>query len=280
MDKIPAPAAAGLEVPFTFSQSSLQDYADCPRRFQLRYLERLVWPAVETEPVAETEIRQREGLQFHRMVQQLLLGVPAGRIAPMAASTDMARWWHNFVSRGPDVQGSSLSTEITLAAPVGQHRLVAKYDLVALQGRRAIVYDWKTYARRTRDEVLAARWQTRVYRALLIQAGSSLNGGRPFAPSDISMVYWFAEFPGEPATFNYDDVQFDRDWLAIRTLVEEISNATSFPLTEDTRQCRFCVYRSLCDRGDKAGLLAESEGAESEDGDFHLDFEQLNEVEF
>lgn len=280
METIPASAAAGLEGSFTFSQSSLQDYSDCPRRFQLRYLERLVWPAVETEPVAETETRQREGLQFHRMVQQYFLGVPAGRLSPMAASTDMSRWWHNFVSSGPNLQGRSLRTEITLAATVGQHRLVAKYDLLALQSGTATVYDWKTYARRTRDEVLAARWQTRVYRALLVKAGSALNDGRPFRPSEISMVYWFAEFPGEPATFDYDDAQYDRDWLAIRTLIEEISSTTSFPLTQDTRQCRFCVYRSLCDRGDKAGLSVESEEAGSEDGGFQLDFEQLNEVEF
>ena len=28
-----------LPVNFTFSQSSLQDYTDCPRRFQLRYID-------------------------------------------------------------------------------------------------------------------------------------------------------------------------------------------------------------------------------------------------
>ena len=35
---------------FAFSQSSLQDYMDCPRRFQLRYLDRLIYPAAESEP--------------------------------------------------------------------------------------------------------------------------------------------------------------------------------------------------------------------------------------
>jgi len=36
---------SNLPAPFTFSQSSLQDYYDCPRRFELRYLSRLIWPA-------------------------------------------------------------------------------------------------------------------------------------------------------------------------------------------------------------------------------------------
>ncbi|MCA9982517.1 MAG: PD-(D/E)XK nuclease family protein, partial [Anaerolineales bacterium] len=32
---------------FAFSQSSLQAYEDCPRRFWLAYVEQLPWPAVE-----------------------------------------------------------------------------------------------------------------------------------------------------------------------------------------------------------------------------------------
>ncbi|NCT22292.1 PD-(D/E)XK nuclease family protein, partial [bacterium] len=63
-----------IQSPFTFSQSSLQDYADCPRRFQLRYIEQLAWPAVETEPALENERRQQEGLLFHRLAQQHLIG--------------------------------------------------------------------------------------------------------------------------------------------------------------------------------------------------------------
>jgi len=36
-----------LPTGFRFSQASLQDYVDCPQRFQLRYLAALQWPAVE-----------------------------------------------------------------------------------------------------------------------------------------------------------------------------------------------------------------------------------------
>ena len=60
---------------FVFSQSSLQDYNDCPRRFQLRYIEKLHWPAVEMEPALENEHRQQEGQLFHRLVQQHIIGI-------------------------------------------------------------------------------------------------------------------------------------------------------------------------------------------------------------
>ncbi len=83
----------GLPAPFSFSQSSLQDYSDCARRFQLRYIDQLHWPAVESEPVVENERRMLEGQIFHRMVQQHLLGVPKEKLERMANSSNLQRWW-------------------------------------------------------------------------------------------------------------------------------------------------------------------------------------------
>src|SRR5690348_6323085 len=108
-----------LARPFTFSQSSLQDYTDCARRFQLRYIERLQWPAIETAPILENERRQIEGQQFHRIVQQSLIGLPAEKLTRMANSPDLSRWWHNFLTQGPQLAGFDLHTEAALSAPVG-----------------------------------------------------------------------------------------------------------------------------------------------------------------
>ena len=169
---------ADLPTPFTFSQSSLQDYADCPRRFQLRYMDQLSWPAIDTEPVVENERRQIEGQIFHRLVQQYLLGVPSENLSRMANTPNLERWWNNF--RKEFDSFDKLHPELTLSSPIGNHRLVAKYDLVAVQDDRATIYDWKTSAKRPRDEWMSARWQTRVYRALLVQAGAHLNNNNPF----------------------------------------------------------------------------------------------------
>ena len=46
--------------------------------------------------------------------------------------------------------------------------------------------------------------------------GQNSTAGRPFAPSDISMVYWFAEFPADPAALDYDENQHSRDWQHAR----------------------------------------------------------------
>ena len=267
---------------FTFSQSSLQDYSDCPRRFQLRYIEQLLWPAVETEPVLENERRQQEGQHFHRMVQQHLIGLPAETLARLANSPTLSRWWGNYLN-AIDLRClkeiGGLHTELTLVAPVGTYRLLAKYDLIAVKpGEQAFIYDWKTYHKRPRDEWMAARQQTRVYRAILVQAGAYLNGGNPFHPEQIEMIYWYADYPSEPARFPYNAALYTRDWETLTSLINEIGNHRHFPLTEDEKKCAYCPYRSYCNRGGKAGTLDEM--AETELTGNDINFEQIAEIEF
>lgn len=270
-----------LPTPFTFSQSSLQDYFDCPRRFELRYIEKLDWPAEEAEPALENERRMADGNFFHRLAQQFLLGLPAEKLSRLANSPDLSRWWDNFAQTfsSPSELGS-LHPEAVLSAPVGNHRLLAKFDLIALRDGQAAIYDWKTYHKRPQNEWMAIRMQTRVYRYLLARAGSHLNGGQPFAPESIQMIYWYADFPSEPATFRYDTSQFKRDEAAIEKLVSEIESLEKFELTGDEGKCRFCAYRSYCNRGVTAGDWHNAEAEAEVHEAFDINFEQIGEIAF
>ncbi len=277
------PLKSELPASFTFSQSSLQDYADCPRLFQLRYLERLAWPAVEMEPVLENERRQRAGQAFHRLVQQHLTGLPVEKLDCLPDTPDLRRWWENYL-KDPELQGlnTGLKVEIILSAPVGKHHLMAKYDLIVVTPEgKARIYDWKTTKKRPRDEWAAARLQTRVYRALLIQAGAFLNNGKPLQPEQVEMVYWYAEHPGKPARFPYSPAQHQRDWSGLSGMIQEISNHRFFPPSEEGKKCAYCSYRSYCNRGEKAGQLEEAESdMERAESEFRIDFEQVGEIEF
>lgn len=265
------------------SQSSLQDYVDCSMRFRLRYLERLSYPAMESEPALENEKHLQEGEYFHRLLQQYLIGIPPEQIARLANSENLQRWWTNFLAV-PDLQGfqgsPGLFPESSLSAPLGRHRLLAKYDLIVVRDGRATIYDWKTYRRRPRNEWLSARMQTRVYRALLVQAGANLNGGRSFMPEQIEMVYWFADFPNDSARFGYTSAQYQRDWDLLLKLSEEIESASSYPQTEDRQKCVFCTYRSYCERGIQAGAWADAEAESQAEELFDVNFEQIGEIAF
>jgi CRISPR/Cas system-associated exonuclease Cas4 (RecB family) len=243
----------------------------------------LSYPAVESEPALENEKHQQEGEYFHRLAQQYLIGIPNEQIAKLANTSNLQRWWENFTN-SKDLKGprnmSGLLPEATLSAPLGSYRLLAKYDLIALRNGKATIYDWKTYRKRPRDEWLAARMQTRVYRALLVHAGAHLNNGQPFNPEQIEMVYWFADFPNEPARFAYTPTQYKRDWDLLTKLADEIHSAASYPLTDDRTKCSYCPYRSHCDRGVRAGDAEQAEAETEAEELFDVNFEQIGEIAF
>jgi len=275
-------------LPTPFNQASLQDYTDCPRRFQLRYVERVDWPAHEAEPALENERHMQQGMAFHRLAHQHALGIPEEPLSRTVTDIDLRRWWHNYLTRGPENLPSSRHPEIVLSAPLGdyrgdslRYRLVAKFDLIAVDvGQRAVIVDWKTSRKRSRRKWLAGRLQTKVYPYMLVRAGAHLNGEQPLAPEQVEMVYWFAEYPDEPAHFPYDTAQYEDDEAYLTSLVEQIANPP-YPRTTDERRCRYCRYRSLCQRGVRAGPFDEMEETKSgEDFGISLDFEQIAEIEY
>jgi RecB family exonuclease len=291
---------------FIFSQSSLQDYVDCPRRFQLRHLLNLAWPAVEAEPADEFEIQVALGQAFHRMVHQHLLGLEPSTpdLTDALSSPDedprLATWWEAYLAYPLANLPSRRYPEITLSAAVGEtiagltdesgHRLIAKYDLIAVDpGRRAVIVDWKTSERRPTQAWLAGRLQTRVYRYLLVRAGAHQNAGVPILPEQVAMVYWFANYPEDPERLSYDTIQFNADAAYLSSLAAEIRlrDEDDFPLTTEVKRCLFCPYRSLCGRGIEAGELgqaddemAAAEESAATDWAASFDFEQVGEIAF
>jgi hypothetical protein len=275
---------------FHFTQSSLQDYVDCPRRFQLRHVLGQPWPAVESEPLLERERLAELGRRFHQMAQRHTVGMPVEQIAASAGDPDLARWWWNYLNVPPgDLPSTLRRAELTLTAPLaplsatesGRERgkLAAKYDLLALDpGRRAVIVDWKTERKRPTRAQLAARMQTRVYRYVLVEAGTVLNGGRPIEPEQVTLVYWFAQFPAEPEVLAYDSAQHAEDAAHLTGLVDEIAARTEdeWPKSDGDKHCSFCTYRSLCERGVAAGAGDEDDM----ELDLDIDLAQVEEIAY
>ena len=102
------------------------------------------------------------------------------------------------------------------------------------------------------------------------------------------MIYWFADFPAEPARFVYKTDQYKRDWDSLTRLSEEITSASSgsttlttgFPKTDEVSKCNYCPYRSYCNRGVRAGDAADAELETEAEELFDINFEQIGEIEF
>jgi CRISPR/Cas system-associated exonuclease Cas4 (RecB family) len=273
---------------FQFSQSSLQDFETCPRRFKLRYLQRLSWPGIETEPIHEAERLAQLGADFHRLVQQHLVGLDEEILSRSLAEAEaeLKVWWRNYLDHRPLALAEAQTfPELTLSAPLRGYRLLARFDLLAVQPDGIfMVIDWKTARRKPARDSLARRIQTRAYPYVLTVAGAAYNGGQPIDPATIKMIYWYPQAPDQPEAFDYSAQQFERDEKFLSDLVERIKSAAQeddFPLVEDRKPCTYCVYRSYCDRGDKAGPLISLEEEPQEVLDVSvLDWDQIAEIQF
>lgn len=270
----------GLPPVFQFSQNTLQDYVDCARRFQLRYVLGQQWPAIESEPIQEREHFVEQGSQFHLLVQRHLLGIPQEQLKP--EDPLLRRWWEAYLNQPPpDLPGDLRMAEAQMSAPIDSERVLARFDLLALTpGQRAVIVDWNTARRRPDRRLLAARLQTRVYPYVLVEAGASVFGG-PLTPEQVTLLYWFAEAPGEPEVFPYSRALHEENREYLSGLVHEVLGRRQeiWTLTEDTRQCEFCVYRSLCERGVKAGDYREVD-TEVDTFDFDIDLDNVEEIAF
>jgi hypothetical protein len=266
---------------FQFSQNSLQDYVDCARRFQLRYVIGQRWPAARSEPIEEHEHFVEQGTQFHLLVQRHLLGIPAEKLIPQDPL--LKQWWDAYLDSPPQNLPTALRLpEVQLSTAVGDQRLLARFDLLAIDpGERAVIVDWKTTRYRSGRQALAARLQSRVYPFVLVEAGSQLFGG-PIRPEQVSLVYWFAEDPARPEVIPYDAARHEENRVYLADLIASIlaHDEDIWPLTGDDHHCRYCVYRSLCDRGVRAGPFAEIDAFDAGEAAFDFDLDEVEEIAF
>jgi RecB family exonuclease len=277
-----------LPIDFQFSQSSLQDFETCPRRFELRYLQHLSWPASEAQPVQDVERLARLGADFHRLIHQHLVGIEADILTSTLAEAETAlkSWWQNYLDYRPAALTEAQTyPELTLSTPLRGYRLMARFDLLAVQPDGTfLIIDWKTTQRKPSRDRLAQRMQTRVYPYVLATAGAAFNKGQSIDPATIKMMYWYPEMPDEPEVFDYSPKLFRRDEQFLSDLIEQVKSTAQskhFPLVEEPQPCLYCVYRSFCDRGDKAGPFVELEEEPQEVLDvLALDWDQVAEIEF
>ena len=303
-----------LPATFAFSQSSLQAYADCPRRFWLAFVEQLPWPAVEASPVQEYEAWLRLGSTFHLLVRAEV-GIDPELLAAGLADP-LAGWFANYLRHRPaDLPTQHVEIEHILSIPIElgmrnpefgiqdnlpasiplrtHFRLAAKYDLIAAEaGGRVVIVDWKTARKRTDATTLRQRWQSVVYPYVLVEASASLPWG-PVQPEQVEMRYWFTAAPTQPVIFRYDSKQHAANRQRLHDLLGEIlagQREADFPKVIDSeinrrRFCNFCIYRSRCNRGITPGDFTTVDDAEdffAVDVDKALEFslDELTELAF
>ena len=234
-----------------FSQRSLADFQICMRRFQLRYLDHLVWPAPFSEADHELEELIELGQNFHQAVHQHLLGIDPEELIAGNPDDRLVPLWEIFEKHAlPQLPPGTYWPESNLSVPVSNSWLVARLDLLVIsESGQAIIFDWKTGRPPDRND-LAQHMQTRVYPFVLAGAGHTYSNNQPLDPDKISMKYWYAQSPEKFIEFPYSQAMHARNQVDTQALINEIMAmpAESFKKTDDFEVCRRCNYRSYCNR--------------------------------
>ncbi len=264
---------------FIFSQSALQSYEDCPRCFELRYIKDLRWPALKTENALEFEESSLQGQEFHHLIHQHSTGVPTEAIEDIITEPVMKKWWDNYVTWQTENLPHQRYSELKLTAPLSETRVMAKYDVVAQMNDESLtIVDWKT-GRPKKREWLTRRLQSTVYPYVLWRAGNWLNRGKKLAAEHIRLIYWFAE-DGSTIEFQLDAKLLQENEQQLTETISEINSRLDFPQTENEKQCKFCVYRSLCERGELAGNFADLEDDDDVAIGVNLHLDEVSEIVF
>ncbi len=236
------------------SQGKLEAFLTCQRRFYLRSLRRLPWPA---EPLGdESEEALARGQQFHRVMERHFLGLD---ITPEEIDDGRVQhWWQAFRTSNLAVPSGQRLPEHRLTVPLGGHLLLGRFDLLIVGEQDgqpfAHIFDWKTGRARPENK-LRQDWQTRLYLALLAEGGGALwaqgGNGRSLSPDRVSMTYWYAAEPDTPRTIRYTSAWHTQNWADIQAIVVQIDAALdqdNWPLTNNWDECRRCAYQVYCGR--------------------------------
>jgi len=242
---------------FRFSQTNLDIFGQCRRRFFLRYVRRMDWPAAVTVAAEHWEEALERGQLFHQIVQQHALGIEVEEMVRQSEDALLRQWWRNYVEQPPTgIPAGEILSEISLVVAVGQYRLLAKFDrLVFARDGQIFICDWKTGRQQPVAEKYEHHWQTLVYHYVLVEGAGALTEARQIAPEEVTLVYWHAGFPEHNLTISYSPEQHRAAREQIEEVVATISaleGEDDFPKTEQLELCQRCEYRSYCERGREA----------------------------
>ena len=273
-----------IDPTFTFSANSLQDYQDCPRRFELKYLLKQSWPAATSEPVLEFERHVQRGSQLHQLVHQYIHGIPQDVLMATITDSDLAGWFDNFLTYYAGLDFSEVFPEQSVRIRLVGFQVIAIFDLLAISSSTKIhIFDWKTSQKKKKKkkdieknkriklkEILSERIQTKLYPLAAYECVPNFIQNFCISHENIDLTYFFVSRRNNNIFhFEYDKNQYLENKAFLESLITEIKDKApgSFALTEDDHKCEYCVYRSLCERGIAAGNFEEQEA--------EIDIEQL-----
>lgn len=256
------------------SATAIQDFEVCQRRFQLRHLLNQPWPAVQAEPLHDHELHTRRGTQFHLILQRYFSGIHPDILSDMVDDVVVKQWWDAFQVAQPVPLKATcrIMPECSVVCEVQNYRLRAIIDLLVLDfdDNSVTIFDWKTTRRIPDAANYRSAIQTRVYQYIMAVLAPTILPAFD-ALDRVKMVYWFPNYPDNTISLPYSEAAHQRnmiwlsDQIAAIDLQIKTDTAKEWAKTSDSTHCRYCDYRSLCERGSSEIVHVDSDNLDFDD---------------
>ena len=225
------------------SQSTLNLWQTCPRKFQHQVLDSLHLPSGSN---AKMEL----GSRFHLLMQQREMGLD---ITDLAASDPQLQTWIGTYNQNPPLMIlGNRYPEHTRTYKLQPYNfiLAAIYDLLILGKDQAQILDWKTHSKPLSLAILQSHWQTRLYLYILAATTNYL-------PEQLTFSYWFAN-TGTTVAIAYNSQDHDQtaqELSQILSSMAESEQANYFPqLPQGNEKCNHCEFKYRCERSPQSLL--------------------------
>lgn len=235
------------------SANALTQYAQCKRRFALRYKASRYWPAPDAGPERQGADPLVLGSAFHQLVHQRVLGLELAATLALRESElpELGTLWRQFersphAGRGETVRWWS---EQTLHFAIAGVPVEVRYDRVMEEAGRWTILDWKTGRVSAK---IREGWQTRLYQFALVEAGEAL-AGVPVAPEQVTLVYWEVA-KGHAETVSYSAAAHARIRRELEAIAAEVVAPFDEDLVDDVHfprnpvHCPKCPFDAYCNR--------------------------------
>lgn len=232
-----------------FSQTQIQDYLFCPRRYFLSHIQKITWPEPVSPSFEKIEESNRQGKAFHLFINRLIQGVSYKELISQVYETDLNQWLKNFKKYNPLPDNAKIFSEIEISAIFAEILWIGYMDAVAFLPDKIQIFDWKTSRRVGDPKVLLNSPQTRLYCFLMMQNHQNfLNFSGNISPDQIEMVYWYARFPSDPIHLQYSAELYDKDLVYFKDMAEKLcyDDRANYPQTLQQNNCRFCRFQTFC----------------------------------
>jgi hypothetical protein len=237
------------------SQAQLTLLDQCPRKFQHVVLDQL-----GLSLALDQRLSMEWGNQFHLVMQQQSLGLPLVLDEAHPIQTCVAQ----FRSTVPELFAADPNrvqdSEHRRRLQVQDYLLTVVYDALILEGDRAEILDWKTYAKPQNTRRLENTWQTRLYLYALAETSD-------YPPDQLTMTYWFIpphlseQTRPTSVSLHYSQAWHQRVQQELTQLLEQLTRwletyeqGEDFPQVAEAKGlCRECPFVMRCQRASVEG---------------------------